>query len=78
MEEGNERDEATRLLANHKQKQMLAVNADGVEDAKIFKDLAEMSHGALRPDPQKMRLHEFREQVQPAGKKKKKKNQSLL
>lgn len=78
MEEGPERDEATRLLANHMKKQMLAVNADGVEDAKIFKDLAEMSHGALRPDTQKMRLHEFREQVQPAGKKKKKKNQSLL
>lgn len=78
MENGPEREDALILLANHMKKQMLAVNADGVEDTKVFKDLMEMSHGVLRLDPQQVRLHEFREQPQPAGKKKKKKNSNSL
>lgn len=79
MEEGEERDEAVLLLANHMKKQMLAVNSDGVDDMKIFKDLMELSHGAIRLENSDIRLHEFKEVVQPAnGKKKKKKNQNQM
>lgn len=77
MNEGEERDEAIMLLANHMKKQMLAVNADGVDDAKIFKDLMELSHGAIRLENSDYRLHEFKEIPQTtAGKKKKKKGQN--
>ncbi len=79
MEDGDERNEAIILLANHMKKQMLAVNTDGVDDAKIFKDLAELSHGAIRLSPNELRLHEFKEMPQQAvGKKKKKKNANSL
>lgn len=74
MEEGTERDQVILLLANHMKKQMLAVNPDGVDDAKIFKDLAELSHGAIRLSTDTSRLHEFKEMPVPAtGKKKRKK-----
>lgn len=75
MEEGEERDQLIALIANHMKKLMLAVNKDGVDDAKIFKDLAEYSHGAIRLSPETHRLHEFKEapQPQPTGKRKKKK-----
>lgn len=74
MEEGEERQQVILLLANHMKKQMLAVNSDGVDDQKIFKDLAELSHGAIRLESATTRLHEFKELPVPAsGKKKKKK-----
>lgn len=72
--EGEERDALVLLIANHMKKTMLAVNPDGVEDERIFRDLAEMSHGALRLSPETTRLHQFQEAPAPAtGKKKKKK-----
>jgi hypothetical protein len=76
MEEGEDRRQVILLLANHMKKQMLAVNPDGVEDQKIFKDLAELSHGAIRLDAETSHLHEFKEQPVAAttGKKKKKKS----
>lgn len=73
MEPGEERDALVLLLANHMKKLMLAVNKDGVDDEKIFKDLYEMSRGQLRLDTATTRLHEFKEAPQPTGKKKKKK-----
>lgn len=72
MEEGPERDELVLLIANHMKKLMMAVNADGVEDAKIFKDLAEYSHGAINLNPETTRLHEFKIVAPPSNKKKKK------
>lgn len=72
MDEGPERDELTLLIANHMKKLLLSVNSDGVDDAKIFKDLAEYSHGAIRLDSQTTRLHEFKIIAPPSGKKKKK------
>ncbi len=59
MPEGPERDELVNLVANHMKKLLLAVNKDSVDDAKIFKDLAEYSHGMLRIDPETTRLHVF-------------------
>ena len=54
-------------------KLMLAVNPDGVDDEKIFKDLRYMSNGAIILDPEKVKLHEFKAAPAPTGKKKKKK-----
>lgn len=74
MPEGDERDALVLLLANHMKKLMLAVNSDGVDDEKIFKDLREMSHGAISLRPENVKLHEFKVAPAPAtGKKKKKK-----
>lgn len=74
MPEGDERDALVLLLANHMKKLMLAVNSDGVDDEKIFKDLREMSHGAISLRPENVNLHEFKVAPAPAtGKKKKKK-----
>ncbi|MCI9286266.1 MAG: DUF4290 domain-containing protein [Muribaculaceae bacterium] len=74
MPEGPERDELSLLIANHMKKLLLAVSKDGVDDAKIFKDLAEYSHGMIRLDPAAVRLHDFKIIAPPSsGKKKKKK-----
>ncbi|MCM1111572.1 MAG: DUF4290 domain-containing protein [Clostridium sp.] len=73
MENGPERDELVRLLANHMKKLLLAVNRDGVDDERVFRDLCELSKGAINIHPSQMRLHEFREAPQPQGGKKKKK-----
>lgn len=74
MPEGEERDELSFMLANHMKKLLLAVNKDSVDDEKIFKDLAGLSHGLINLDPSTTRLHEFRIIDAPApGKKKKKK-----
>lgn len=74
MEPGEERDRLISLIANHMKKLSLAVNRDGVDDARIFKDLAEFSHGAIRLDPATYHLHQFKEAPAPVtGKKKKKK-----
>lgn len=73
MEPGEERDALVLLLANHMKKLMYAVNRDGVDDAKIFKDLREISRGAIMLDPSAVRLHEFKVIAPVTGKKKKKK-----
>lgn len=73
MPEGDERDALVLLIANHMKKLMLAVNADGVDDEKIFKDLRHLSNGAIVLDAQNVKLHEFKAAPAPTGKKKKKK-----
>lgn len=73
MPDGEEKDALVNLIANHMKKMMLAVNPDGVDDMKIFKDLAYYSHGAIRLDPAKHRLREFVAPPAPAGNSKKKK-----
>lgn len=75
MPEGAERDELTLLVANHMKKLLLTVSKDGVEDEKIFRDLADYSHGEIRLDPQSTHLHDFQIIAPVAqGKKKKKKH----
>lgn len=73
MPEGPERDEVTLLIANQMKKQMLAVNPDGVEDARIFKDLADMTRGEIRLNPAETHLHEFKAAPAVSSKSKKKK-----
>lgn len=72
MEEGEERLELVKLIANQMKKLLMALNND-VEDAKVFADLAEMSHGAIIIDAASMPLREYKIAPQPSGKKKKKK-----
>lgn len=73
MEPGEERDELVYLLANQMKKQMIALTGDA-DDAKIYSDIAEYTHGEIRVNPDERPLHEFKI-VAPAatGKKKKKK-----
>lgn len=73
MEDSPERTELIRLVANQMKKLNLAVNREGVDDTKVFKDLAEMSHGAIVVTPGEILLHEFKAAPEPTGKKKKKK-----
>lgn len=71
MPEGDERDELVYLLANQMKKLLLAVNPEGVEDDKVFRDLYEMTEGRINIRPGMVALHEFK--LPPAQSKKKKK-----
>ena len=82
MPDGEERQQLVLLLANHMKKLMLAVNKDGVEDEKIFKDLAMFSKGKIVLDASMCKLNDFKDLMQqpaphpaphPAKKSKKKK-----
>ncbi len=72
MPVGPERDALVLLLANHMKKLMLAISPEGVDDEKVFNDLAIFSHGAIRLTPETCRLHEFKAEVIPQQSKKKK------
>lgn len=73
MEAGDEKDELIKLIAAQMKKTLLAVNSDGVEDARVFRDLMEISGGRIRIDESQMKIREFIIPAQPTGKKKKKK-----
>ncbi|MFO7655746.1 MAG: DUF4290 domain-containing protein [Bacteroidales bacterium] len=60
LPEGKEREELTRLIANHMKKSYLTWNKDVVDDAVIFKDLAILSGGMLHID-ENIRLNDTRE-----------------
>lgn len=70
--EGDERDVLSVLIANQMKKMMVTVDNDIVEDEKIFRDLLEMSHGAINLFDKDVRLHEFKTIQGPSKKKKKK------
>lgn len=67
MPEGEERGQLVMMLAGHMKKQLLAVNKDGVDDEKIFKDLAFYSHGRIQLDPAVCHLPDFKELTQQNG-----------
>lgn len=73
MEAGEEKDALIMLLANHMKKLMMTFNQDNVEDTRIFKDMAEMSHGEIILTPENHRLLDFQIIAPPSTKKKKKK-----
>lgn len=54
--EGAEKKQLLRLIANHMKKDFIAWNKDTVEDKKIFSDIEEYSHGAIRLTPADMQL----------------------
>ena len=75
MEDGEEKEILVSLIAHHMKKLMLIHNKEGVDDAKILRDLKEYSEGRIDLDPQTYLLHEFKEVTPvntPKGKKKKK------
>jgi hypothetical protein len=76
MEDGPEKDNLVSMIAHHIKKQLLIHNKEGVDDAKVLRDLSIYSHGKINLDPETYILHEFREAApvkQQGGKKKKKK-----
>lgn len=73
MEDGPERQALVLYIANQMKKLLLAVNKDGVDDARIFRDLADYSHGQILLNPETTRLHEFKVVPAPATGKKKRK-----
>lgn len=75
MEDSAEKDVLISMIAHHMKKLMLTHNKEGVDDAKILRDLSEYSGGRINLDPTKYLLHEFKEVelVGPSKNKKKKK-----
>lgn len=61
LEEGEEKDALISMLAHHMKKLMLQHNPEGVDDAKILRDLALYSDGRINLDPDTYLLHEFKE-----------------
>lgn len=70
MEPGEEKDALIMLLANHMKKLMMAFNQDNVEDSRIFKDMAAMSHGEIILTPENHRLLDFHIIAPPSGDRK--------
>lgn len=76
LEDGEEKDVLISMLAHHMKKLMLQHNKEGVDDAKILRDLALYSGGRINLDPSTYLLHEYREapvQQRTANKRKKRK-----
>lgn len=73
LEDSEEKDLLISMIAHHMKKLMLQHNREGVDDAKILRDLAMYSDGKINLDPDKYLLHEFREVQQPQQHNKKKK-----
>ena len=73
MPQGDERDALIELIAAHIKKTLSAINPEGVDDDKVFKDLRMMSHGAINIAPGQIVLPEFQIIAPATGKKKKKK-----
>lgn len=73
MEQSEERDTLVLMLANQMKKVMLASGNDSTDDVRIFKDLAAISHGEFRLNPDEVKLNEYNIIVSPTSKKKKKK-----
>lgn len=71
---GDEKDCLVRLLATQMKKSFLTWNKESVEDAKIFKDLAEMSKGQLLLKEDEHKLAESRELLMRTGNNNNKKN----
>lgn len=73
LEDGKEKELLVSMIAHHMKKLMLQHNKEGVDDAKILKDLALYSNGKISLDPQTYLLHEIREAPQAPVQNKKKK-----
>lgn len=71
MPQGEERDELIRLLANQ-MKKMLIASHDNVDDERVFRDLYDMSRGAIHILPGELVLNDYKIAPTPGKKKKKK------
>lgn len=61
LEEGEDKEMLISLIAHHMKKLQLIHNKEGVDDAKILRDLAIYSAGKIDLDPETYLLHEFKE-----------------
>lgn len=59
-QEGEERNQLIRMIANHMKRDYLNWNKDGVEDQKILDDLCELSGGKIKLSADDLRLTEQR------------------
>lgn len=73
LEDGEEKDLLISMIAHHMKKLMMQHNKEGVDDAKILRDLALYSDGKIQLDPDTYLLHEFKEIPQPTQSRSKKK-----
>lgn len=73
MQDGEEKDLIISMIANQMKKLQLIHNKEGVDDAKILRDLREYSRGKIDLDPQTYVLHEFKDASQPVQQKNRKK-----
>ena len=73
MEPGAERDELVIMLASQMKKQLAATSHDGATDARVFRDMADYSHGEIRLDPEQVHLHDFQIVAPVTNKRKRKK-----
>jgi hypothetical protein len=69
-EEGEERNELIRLIANHMKKCFLTWNKEVVDNRKIFEDLREISNGKLDFTDDSFKLIEARDVFYPNNNKK--------
>lgn len=65
LEEGEEKHNLISMVANHMKKLMLQHNPEGVDDAKILRDLNVYSKGKINLDPENYALHQFTEFSEP-------------
>ncbi len=61
LEPGVERNHLVKLLATQMKKSFLTWNKESVDDRKIFKDLAELSHGEIVLNEEDLKLAESRD-----------------
>lgn len=59
MEAGIEKDQMIFLIANQMKKLLVGVNADSATDKRVFKDIKDISGGAIDIDPENYRLNEY-------------------
>lgn len=60
LDEGEDKDLLISMIAHHMKKLMLTHNKEGVDDAKILRDLAIYSDGKIDLDPDTYLLHEYK------------------
>lgn len=73
MENGDQKDRLISMIAHQMKKLMLTHNPEGVDNAKILRDLRDYSDGKIDLDPNTYILHEFQDVTPVKGKKGKKK-----
>lgn len=61
LEDGKEKDQLIKMLANHMKKSFLTWNKESVDDRKIFKDLDELSEGKIILNEEEYKLTESRD-----------------
>lgn len=73
MEEGGERDRLISMIAHQMKKLLLTHNPEGVDNARILRDLYEYSDGKINLDPNEYILRDFKDVTPVTAKKGKKK-----